>query len=235
MNDGSGRSVCSRAVELLRGEDVTNVQEAIARRRSIRSFRPNPVPMALVEELLEAARLAPSGGNRQPWRFLVVTDPEEKKRVRALSLDQRFLEEAPVLIICFGNTNAFTKAAGKVRYQEFEQFGVLETLSGFFADPEVRRQLDAMPEMPRGQMIGAALANTFIAIEHLVLMATALGLGSCWVGALGGPGELNALFGLPDNLIPAAIVPIGYTDKWPSPRPRLPMEEILLRPMPKGK
>ena len=212
---------------------MLNVQEAIARRRSIRSFRPDPVPKGLIEELLEAARLAPSGGNRQPWRFLVVTDAEEKKRVRALSLDQRFLEEAPVLIICFADTKAFTKEAGKARYKEFEQFGVLETLSGLFADPEVRRQMDAMPEMPRGQMIGAALANTFIAIEHLVLMATALGLGSCWVGALGGPGELNALFALPENLIPAAIIPIGYTDKWPSPRPRLPMEEILLRPLPR--
>ena len=235
MNDGSEHSICSQAVELLRGEDVLNVQEAIARRRRVRSFRPDPVPMALIDELLEAARLAPSGGNRQPWRFLVVTDPEEKKRVRALSLNQRFLEEAPVLIICFGDTNAFTKAASKVRYQELEQFGVLETLSGLLVDLWERRQMDAMPEMPRGQMIGAALANTFIAIEHLVLMATALGLGSCWVGALGGRGELNALFHLPENLIPAAIIPIGYTGKWPSPRPRVPMQEILLRPLPRDK
>ena len=211
-----------------------DVMEAIARRRSIRSFRPDPVPMALIEELLEAARLAPSGGNTQPWRFLMVTDPEEKKRVRALSLDQRFLEEAPVLIICFGDTKAFSKEAGKARFREFRQFGVLETLSGLFADPERRREIEATPEMPRGQMISAALAYTYIAIEHLVLMATALGLGSCWVGALGGSGELNALFGLPYNLIPAAIIPIGYTDKWPSPRPRLPMEEILVRPLPRG-
>jgi len=211
-----------------------DVMEAIARRRSIRSFRPDLVPMELIEELLEAARLAPSGSNLQPWRFLVVTDAEEKKRVRALSLDQRFLEEAPVLIICYADTKAFSKEAGKARYKEFEQFGVLETLSGLFADPEVRRQMDAMPEMPRGQMIGAALAYTYIAIEHLVLMATALGLGTCWVGALGGPGELNALLGLPDNLIPAAIIPIGYTDKWPPPRPRVTMQEILLRPLPRG-
>lgn len=50
--------------------------------------------------MLEAARLAPSGSNRQPWRSIVVTEPEEKKKLRKIWLDQDFVEEAPVVFIC---------------------------------------------------------------------------------------------------------------------------------------
>ena len=55
---------------------MLTVGEAIRQRRSIRSFRPDPIPEEHISEMLEAARLAPSGGNSQPWRFLVVTDTD---------------------------------------------------------------------------------------------------------------------------------------------------------------
>jgi len=193
---------------------------------------PDPVPESAVVELLEAARLAPSGSNRQPWRFIVVTDPAEKKKLRALSVNQRFIEEAPVLFVCFADITTLGKEAGQMRWAEFEQAGVLETLSGLFADPAFRRAMEALPEPSRAQAIAYSTANAYIAIEHLVLMATAMGLGSCWVGALGGPGELNEIFGLADHLVPVALIPVGYTDKWPSQRPRLRLEELLLRPLP---
>ena len=75
-----------------------------------------------------------------------------------------------------------------------------------------------------------AVANTYIAIEHLVLTATALGLGSCWVGAVD-QGEVRNFFNLPENVIIVALVPVGYPTKVPPLRPRVAMDEILLRPV----
>ena len=70
---------------------MLSVQEAIHQRRSIRNFKPDPVPKEVIRQLLEAARLAPSGSNRQPWRFLVTTDPEERKRLKEICVGQAFI------------------------------------------------------------------------------------------------------------------------------------------------
>jgi len=78
---------------------MLSVKEAIEVRRSIRHFRPDEVPDKLIEQMLEGARLAPSGSNIQPWRFLVIRDKEVKKELRRICLEQRFMEEAPVVII----------------------------------------------------------------------------------------------------------------------------------------
>src|SRR5438128_803444 len=55
----------------------------IAARRTVRDFSPEPVPFALVRDAIRAAALAPSGANRQPWKFVVVADPEVKREIRA--------------------------------------------------------------------------------------------------------------------------------------------------------
>ena len=167
---------------------MLTVSEAIRQRRSIRSFRGDPVPDDMVNEILEAARLAPSASNRQPWRFIVVTDGGEKARLRKICLDQAFIEEAPVVFVCCADLTAYTKSSRKRRAQEFLEYGVTETLSGRFADPAYRASLLAEPESDLETFLTSAVANTYIAIEHMVLTATALGLGTCWVGALGNPG-----------------------------------------------
>ena len=69
---------------------MLTVSEAIRQRRSIRSFRRDTVPDDMVHEILEAARLAPSASNRQPWCFIVVTDGKEKARLGKICLDQAF-------------------------------------------------------------------------------------------------------------------------------------------------
>ncbi len=76
-------------------------------RRSIRRYRPDPVPEALVEQLLEAGRWAPSAGNRQPWRFVVVREPAMRQRVAELAaygpIRWPFVAEAPLLIVLCGD------------------------------------------------------------------------------------------------------------------------------------
>lgn len=74
------------------------VLEAIRQRRSVRAYRPDPVPADALEKVLEAARLAPSASNRQPWRFVVVTDPGRRVELARAARDQAFVGQAPVVI-----------------------------------------------------------------------------------------------------------------------------------------
>lgn len=78
-----------------------NENSLLRRRFSCRSYRPDPVPRELLEELLDGARWAPSAGNLQPWRFVVVLDPAHRRALARAALDQRFLGEAPaVIVVC---------------------------------------------------------------------------------------------------------------------------------------
>ncbi|RJX20321.1 MAG: nitroreductase family protein [Ammonifex sp.] len=71
----------------------------IKERRSVRRFKKEPVSREVIENLLEAARWAPSGGNIQPWFFYVVGDQDKRACLAAASLNQRFIAEAPVVIV----------------------------------------------------------------------------------------------------------------------------------------
>jgi len=85
-----------------------DVFEAVQKRRSIRAYESTPVPKALLEKILEAARLSPSAGNVQPWHFIVVTDAGKRERL-AESILVRFLKEAPVVIVGCGDQKASPK------------------------------------------------------------------------------------------------------------------------------
>ena len=80
-----------------------NVIEAIQDRRSIRKFKTDPVPEDDLDMILEAARLAPSAGNRQPWRFIVVKNEDTRARLAELADHQTFVGIAPVVIAVFGD------------------------------------------------------------------------------------------------------------------------------------
>jgi nitroreductase len=211
---------------------MLSVAEAIKRRRSIRSFKPDPVPEEYIMEMLEAARLAPSGSNRQPWRFIVVTDKGEKAKLRKICLDQAFIEQAPVVFVCCTDLQAYSMAQRRLRRQESIDSGAAQTLSGLFADPAYRVAIDAMPEGDLRAHLPLAIANTFIAVEHMVLTATALGIGSCWVGALGDKVEISRMFGLPPSTLPVVVLPTGYPAHDPPLRPRIALSAILVRPLP---
>jgi len=75
-----------------------DVMEAIRRRRSVRSYRKDPVPDEKLKKILEAARLAPSARNSQNWKFVVVRDAARRKELAKAAADQYFVGEAPVVI-----------------------------------------------------------------------------------------------------------------------------------------
>jgi len=158
-----------------------DVFEAIRTRRSIRKFRPKPIPDEKLEIIREAGRLAPSAGNRQPWRFVVVKDPERKKNLAKAADNQMFIANAGVIIVALGDPEASPR--------------------WFKQDP-------------------------MIAVEHMILAATALGYGSCWIGAFN-EDRVKRILKIPEELAVIALLPIGFSDESPPPRARKPLEEIF--------
>jgi len=76
--------------------------EVIRTRRSIRSYKPDPIPEEVLSRVLDAARIAPSGSNRQPWKFIIVKDKTLKRRLVTACANQGFIGEAPIVIVACG-------------------------------------------------------------------------------------------------------------------------------------
>jgi len=204
---------------------MLTVMEAIVQRRSVRNFKPDPLSGEVLRELVEAARLAPSGSNIQPWRFLVVIDPQERKQLRALAANQRFIEEAPAVFVCCADLDVYRPGAVRRKGQEV----ILDEYV-----PEMDVDFDFSVPNPENDLrvrVQSAVLNVAIAVEHIVLAAASRGLGSCWVGAFDGKGIRN-MFGLPRNILVLALLPVAVPAGVLPPRPRMEQEEILLRPLP---
>lgn len=85
------------------------VFEAIEKRKSVRSYAPTPVPREKLDRVLQAATLAPSAMNRQPWHFIVVTNPQKRKQIAGGGRWARFLNDTPVVIVGCGDSEASPK------------------------------------------------------------------------------------------------------------------------------
>jgi len=210
---------------------MSTVEETIRQRRSIRRYRPDAIPRELVLRMLEAARLAPSASNCQPWRFLIVVDAEEKRKLREMA-GYPFVETAPMVVVCAADLDTYSPHSSALRYRELLDSGILESFADQPPDPKLGARFSRLRELDRAGLVRRAMANTYIAIEHLVLAAASMGIGTCWVGAVDESEEVRALFDLPESIIIVALVAVGYPAEEPRPRPRLEMEDILLRPLP---
>ena len=157
--------------------------ETIAIRRSIRKYRTEPITEVQLGKILEAGRLAPSAGNKQPWRFVVVQSEDRKARLAKAANDQSFLKDAAAIVVAA-------------------------------ADPEISAKWHDK--------------DTMIALEHMVLSATALGYGTCWIGAFNAD-EVKKLLNIPETMTIVALLPIGVPDEKPKPRPRKDFHEIFYK------
>ena len=81
-----------------------SVFDIVLARRSIRNYENKPIPRDILDKIIEAGRQSPSAANRQPYRFVIVTDPETRKQMKGLL--SRFLEKAPAIIVGCANTKA---------------------------------------------------------------------------------------------------------------------------------
>lgn len=205
---------------------MLTTREAIEKRRSIRRFKPDPVPDEHIAALLDAARLAPSGCNAQPWRFRIVKDRETKLRLVHAAYDQSFIANAPVIIVCCADINGYLN--GTVSgIQDLGKIGAIE-------DRVVKillkraEQMDLQMKIMSKADLGSRIAfNVAIAVEHIVLRALDFGLGSCWVRLID-ERLVKDIFGWDDNLHVVALLPVGYPDESPPQRKRLDLEDILI-------
>ncbi len=162
--------------------------ECVASRRSCRAYDPRPVEEEKLGPILEAARLAPTACDYQPFRIVVARTAGREAELRAV-YDKPWLLQAPLaLFMCSVPGEAWVRGDGR-NYAE---------------------------------------VDAAIAMDHLVLAAAALGLGSCWVANF----KVRAareILGLEPGWEPLALTPLGYPAESPAPRPRKRLEELVLR------
>ncbi|MFH0846489.1 MAG: nitroreductase family protein [Chloroflexota bacterium] len=207
---------------------MLTVKEAIQKRRSVRRFKDQPVADELIREILEAARLAPSAMNLQPWRFIVVKDQEKRSKLAEICWHQKSIAEAPVAIACFGDRGAYSRESRTRRREEVIERGATSQGTNRFADPKFREYVKSHPLPLAQDTIVSIVSNTFIAIENMLLMATGLGLATCWVGGFTESDKLSQLLGAPEEWFPIAVIPVGYAEGDIGPdRPRRALTNIV--------
>ena len=201
---------------------MLTTKEAIEKRRSIRKFKPDPIPQEYFTELLNAARLAPSGCNAQPWRFRIVTEQAAKSGLARAAYDQNFIEEAPAVLVCCADISGYLEGT----VSGIQDLGKIGAVENRIADILLKgaAQLQSYPIDQLGPQIAFNIA---IAVEHIVLRALDFGLGTCWI-RLFDASVVNNLFGWTENIFPVVLLPIGYPEEDPVPRKRMKIEDILI-------
>lgn len=160
--------------------------ELIQQRYSVRAYKPDPVEEDKLQQVLEAARLAPSAANRQPFQLIVVHTAGREEELRRVYHRSWFSQAPLVIAICGLPGRAWVRRDGQ-----------------------------------NYQFVDAA-----IAMDHLILAAANLGLGTCWVAAFD-PIAAREFLGLPAEVEPIAFTPLGYPADQPKPRERQSLADLV--------
>lgn len=177
--------------------EVDAVYRAIAERRDMRHFRPDPIATEQLERLLRAAHMAPSVGLMQPWRFIRITDSALRERIHARVDAER------------GRTaESLNERAGefmRLKVEGIRECGELLIAALCEGRDKYVFGRRTMPEMD--------LASAACAIQNLWLAARAEGLGMGWVSMFD-PAELGRLIGMPEDARPVAILCLGHVERF---------------------
>ncbi len=173
------------------------LDEALAKRRSIRKYRCTPIPEASVLRVLNAAHSAPSGANATPWRYVVVAGAELKRAIRQASeqVDRKWDASMPQWFRSWLGSQGITSDKGFLEDAPY--------LLVVFSD----------------RTLPYSVESTWISIGYALLAATQEGLGTITYTP-GAPGFLRTLLDLPESLVPQAILPLGLPDEAPDPARR---------------
>ncbi len=171
-----------------------NFFATVRNRHSIRKYQPDmPIEPEKLHAILEMACAAPSAGDLQSYRIIVVTKQAQRLALSHAAQEQKFISEAPVcLIFC---TDA---------KRSIQQFG------------------------ERGKML-YTIQDATISAAYAQLAVVAAGLGSTWVGHFDEK-KVTEIAELPDNIIPVALLSLGYPAEIPEPTSRRPMDEVIFYP-----
>ena len=197
------------------------LSDVIASRRSIRKFREEDISADTVRLLLEAARLAPSGSNLQPWRFIVAQSPAAKEALGRCT-PYKFIVKASVIFVCCADLTAITTRDRRIG--ELLQEGAFEGV-----DMDMNDTSTTPSPVMDGEAVKAYLSmNVAIAVEHIVLKAVDLGLGSCWLARFDRD-KVKEYLGLDKNIYPVVLLPVGHPDQSPKARPRFALDKLVLK------
>lgn len=193
-------------------------------RRSIRHYTGEPVSDGDLDLILEAGRQAPSGENAQPWRFIVVRDARARHLLGGIAgggSGRRFTAE----YVTDKMQQRFTGLEDDEKKKAIFQKLTSGNVSAFLADAPVSIVVCGKKD------VWDLPYDTSAAIENMLLMVTALGLGACWVIApcidIRDEERLKALLGMPEGFKAISILSVGHPARQHKPRPRLPRHELV--------
>ncbi|HOG48798.1 MAG TPA: nitroreductase family protein [Anaerolineae bacterium] len=198
--------------------------KVILDRRSIREFTDEPVSEEDLQAILEAARQAPSGENAQPWRFVIIKDPDMRQAIATIAgggSGRRFTAEFVTKKMQARFSSLQDEAKKKAAFEKLTSGQV----SAFVGDAPIiimvcgKKDVWDMPY------------DTSAAIENMLLMITALGLGACWVIApcidVRDEERMQQLLGVPAGYKVVSAISLGYPTRPHRPRPRIPLHELV--------
>jgi nitroreductase len=196
-----------------------DVFEAIYSRRAVKGFDPtHRLTEAEITKLLEAAIQAPTSFNIQHWRFVVVTDPELRKQLRAAGYDQAQITDSSVLIITTGDIKAWQKSPQRYWKNAPKEVGdMLVGWMGPFHEGHEQLQRDEA-----NRSIGMAM-------QTIMLAARGMGLDSCPMIGFEFD-KVAKLINLPAEYVLGPMIAVGKRVKDPWPKPgQLPLSEVVVR------
>lgn len=179
-------------------EEKIGLFDAIYTQRAIRSLKPDPIPDEILVQIIEAATKAPSGGNSQPWAFIVVKDPKSIAKIAEWGKA--------------GFTAMYERAIERLKPGDPLPFPRLKPMVEKLGDVPVF----IFPCHVRGAGVAAAPGGQSIypATQNMLLAARGLGIGAVLTNlALGYSDEIKALLNIPENVDLMATIPMGYPDK----------------------
>ena len=200
--------------------------KVIQDRRSIRHYTDEPVADRDLDLILEAGRQAPSGEDAQPWRFIVVRDARTRSLLGSIAgggSGRRFTAE----FVTNKMQERFTGLKDEDKKKAIFEKLTSGNVSAFLADAPVNIVVCGKKD------VWDLPYDTSAAIENMLLMVTALGLGACWVIApcidIRDEEQIKELLGVPEGYKVVSIISIGHPTRPHRPRPRLPINELVFQ------
>ena len=170
----------------------------IAARKSTRKYTNKAVEDEKMIQLMESARLAPSGSNTQPWNFIIVRSEDTKAKIADANNKQVWMTSAPVFIVCVADIRC------RIR-------------------DEIPVSLDEDSSLRELKQI---IRDTAIAIEHILLEAEHIGLSSCWT-AYFEQKDIRPVLDIPEDKYVVGVITIGYADGSGKPAPRKSLKSMV--------
>jgi nitroreductase len=217
--------------------DELGIFDAIYTARALRKLKPDPVPDALLERVLDAAIRAPSAGNAQNWAFVIVRDPEQKKKLGTV-----YRKGSQIAAAMYA-------ARGRPSHMSEEQFARMMSSGAYLWDhmsdaPVILIPCQTQPVVPPRESLPQSLqptyenelryverirgASIYPAIQNIILACRALGLGTTiTTNHIRCEEEVRGILGLPENVRTFAMMPIGFPVGNFGPVSRKPLAEVV--------